>query len=248
MKKIIILTNLIALMIVSACSPQQASANASSALYELPATDRLTDEYRSLLPENNTVPDRLPTTIEDPHLLAAWVYLYNQNEPITIQDGATLTGRRLAEMVIERGIPVLWGSDAVCSGNSCSERFSCQDIACVASYTGEEIDPIYISQRFQDTQAFTLARLAGSLAHELYHYTRPFGPVESSLYEEYYAFYVGTQVEKADWAVFTGYQPLKLACLMQWFRVHGRTEYFGIPAYPFTLTAQTDQTSELCAN
>lgn len=246
MQKNLILASLITLIALAACSPAQNSPQTAQAIYELPLADRLPEAYRSLLPEGSEIPSQLPATIEDPHLLAAWIFLYNQASPITVFDGSVLTGRSLALSVIEQDTPVRWGSDQVCSGNSCAKRFICKDMDCIASYTADEVFPIYISQRYQDTQNITLARLAGSLAHELFHHAQPFGPVDTSLYEEYWAYYVGAQVEQAKWAIFDGYDSKSAACLMAWFRVHGQTGYFGGDAYPMTLVVEVDTTSDVC--
>jgi hypothetical protein len=242
MKKIIILTNLIITIILAACSPDKISSISENDIYELP----LNDPYMTLLPAEYEIPADMPTTIEDPHLLAAWVFLYNQTEPITIHDGRTIIGRDLALRVIELGILVRWGSEEECGGNSCARRFACHDMDCIENYQPEKIYPIYLSQRYQDTKNVTLARLAGSLAHELYHHTLPFGPVSTNLYEEYWAYYIGAQVEKARWAIFDRYNPNSTACLMAWFRVHGQTGYFGSDVYPMTLDTPVDTTSEVC--
>jgi len=242
MKKIIILTNLIITVILAACSPGQTSSSSVDEIYELP----LDDTYMALLPDGYEIPAALPATIEDPHLLAAWVFLYNQTDPITIHDGMTITGRELAQLVVEIGILVRWGSEEECNGNSCARRFTCPDMDCIENYQSEKVYPIYISQRFQDSENITLARLAGSVAHELYHHTLPFGPVSTNLYEEYWAYYIGAQVEKARWAIFERYDPNSEACLMAWFRVHGQTGYFGSDVYPMTLDTAVNTTSEVC--
>jgi hypothetical protein len=76
MKKIIFLTNLIILVTLTACSPEPYT----NTIYELALAERLPTTYRDLLPDGAEVPSRFPATIEDPHLLAAWVYLYNQTD------------------------------------------------------------------------------------------------------------------------------------------------------------------------
>ena len=244
MKKIIILVNLINLIILAACSSN--NPQSINHIQELPLASRLPEAFRSLLPEDYEIPAKLPQTIEDPHILAAWIYLYNQTAPIIVHDGSSLTGRSLAETVLNQNIPVQWGSDEICNGNSCSKRFICEDADCIENFQAEKVYPIYISQRYQDTTNITLARLAGSLAHELYHHQLPFGPVDTSLYEEYWAYYVGAQIEQAKWAIFEGYNPNSSACLKAWFRSHGQTGYFGSDEYPSTLQIEVDRTSEVC--
>jgi len=244
MKTILIITNLIIMILTTAaCSP----TIEISEMNELPAAKRLPDSYVSMLPENYEIPSQLPSTIKDPLILTAWVFLYNQQETIYLYDNEVLTGRNLALYVIEGKIPVKWGSDKICNGNSCSARPICRDADCISNLKVEKAYPVFLSLRYQDTNSDTLPALAGSIAHELFHHTLPFGAVDASLYEEYWAFYVGAQIEKADWANFTGYQPLNSACLKQWFRMHDRTGYFGIDMYPFTLQASTDLISPMCS-
>ena len=217
-----------------------------------PLSSDLPEDYTSLLPEGYAVPARLPATIEDPLLLTAWVYLYNQQEPVVIHDGIIVTGRGLAELVFEHSIPVLWGSDTVCDGSSCAKRTLCADKECVANDQNKDGNPIYIALKLQDAghpldagkKAFPW--LVKTLAHELYHQMQPFGPVPTSLYEEYWAFYIGTQVSKAGWMEFNGYNPLKSACLKRWFLVYGLETYSGVDLYPFTLQAEVDRVSETC--
>jgi hypothetical protein len=246
MKKIITLTNLVFLITLAACDPKPNDPFSMNVALELLLNDHLPEIYRSLLPIEYIMPTQLPSTINDPHLFVAWIYLYNQNDPITIHDGSTLTGRDLAMVVIERSVPVSWGSKLICNGNSCAKRFACENMECVENFKPDEVYPIYISQRYQDTENITLARLAGSLAHELYHYILPFDSVQTSLYEEYWAFYIGAQVEQAKWAIFDPYDPNTAACLMAWFRVHGQKGYFGSDIYPMTLETPVDTTSEVC--
>ena len=246
MKKIIILVNLISLIFLAACSPDGETNQLLNSIQELPLANRLPDQYLSLLPTDYIIPEILPITIEDPYLLTAWIYLYNQTESISVPDHLNLSGRSLAETVIEQNIPIQWGDDTICNGNSCAKRYICQDIECAANYQADKVYPIYVSQRYQDREKTTLARLAGSLAHELYHYQLPFGPVDTSLYEEYWAYYVGAQIEQAKWAIFDRYNPNSSACLKAWFRSHGQTGYFGADEYPMTLQAEVDRTSEIC--
>ena len=248
MKKIIFLVNLISIILLAACSPDQNHPQSSSTILERPLAVNLPEPYRSLLPAGYEIPTQLPSTIEDPHLLAAWIYLYNQTETISLYDNKSLTGRSLAEYVIERSVRIQWGAESICNGNSCAQRFICTDEACVAKYTADKVYPIFVSLRYKDTTQTTLARLAGSLAHELYHHQLPFGPVDTSLYEEYWAYYVGAQIEKATWAIFDQYNPNTTACLYAWFRSHGQTGYFGADEYPFTLKTAVDRTSEICSS
>jgi hypothetical protein len=246
MKTIIILANLIFMILQPAGWPVQNVSRSTTDAYELPLGERLPGEYSSLLPEGYTIPAKLPKTIADPLLLIVWVYLYNQTDPITIHDGSHITGRSLAEMVIQHKVPVLWGTEDICHDNSCAKRYMCKTMDCVNSYSPDKVYPIYIARRYQDTEAYPLARLAASLAHELYHHSQPFGPVESSQYEEYWAYYVGIQIEQSKVAIFERYPPTTAACLKAWFRVHDLKSYLSLEAYPMTLDIPVDTTSEVC--
>jgi hypothetical protein len=88
--------------------------------------------------------------------------------------------------------------------------------------------------------------LAGALAHELYHRTQPFGPVVSSLYEEYWAYYVGAKIAHIEWLKFDGYDPDIGACLRAWFVDHAHMKYLAKDIYPITLKSEVDTTSEVC--
>ena len=65
-----------------------------------------------------------------------------------------------------------------------------------------------------------LDRLANELAHEAFHRMRYFGPVMISQYEEYWAFYIGSQVVKADYPKFAGIDPQDPQQLQTWFTQH----------------------------
>ena len=232
-------------VLLAACqnNPQ---AGSLSAIFEILSADQLPEQYRSLLPAGMPIPDSLPKTILDPHLLAAWVYLYNQAETITVQDGISWTGRSLAESVIERVISISWDADNRCNGSSCSFRKICTTLDCVASYERDTEYPIYMGLHYQEASAEMLAKLAGSMAHELYHHTLPFGSVDSSLFEEYFSFYVGASISGNTWLDFEGYNPLSPACLKMWFRMNNKSDYFGIDEYPLTISPLAEAADQLC--
>lgn len=222
-----------------------------SEVYEIPLASNqassLPADYQSLLPAGFVTPEKLPAKISDPLLLTAWVYLYNLSEPITIYNGQTTSGRELAEYARTQRVPIQWGSDDICRGNSCSVRPTCPDAACVAKFKNNKTITIYLSQRYQENSTEMLRNLAGSMAHELYHHTLPFGPVKTSLYEEYWAYYIGGSISKASWATFDGYNPLQAACLTQWFSDHSWKGLNDHDLYPFTLTGVTvDLASQTC--
>src|SRR3990170_3767681 len=161
MKIILIFTVLISLsltVILKAASHLKVELDQ---VYEMPVASNLPDTYRSLLPETYEVPDQLPATIQDPLLLAAWVYLYNQTEAITIHNAVTVSGRSLAEYVLERKVPVTWSSDEICRGNSCSFRPICRDAECIAKTRTNKVNTLYLSPRYNEATREMLPNLAG---------------------------------------------------------------------------------------
>lgn len=210
------------------------------------AHNRSIKAYQSFLPQAYQTPAQLPSKIQDPLLLTAWLYLYNQQEPIEIHDGIIVTGRTLAQFALENDIAVVWNPGEICNGTSCARRYICSTQACLDSYTSTEPQIIYLTPELQDNTPKSFGYLIKTLAHELYHLTLPFGPVATSLYEEYWAFYIGTQVSKTGWMEFDLYDPLKAVCLERWFLVYGLERYDNTEAYPVSLPAQVDQTSVVC--
>jgi hypothetical protein len=215
-------------------------------VYEMPLAGSLPADARSLLPAAYEVPANLPAKISDPLLLAAWVYLYNQEDSISIHNGESLSGHDLAEYALKRQVPVAWGSDEICRGNSCSVRPICKDAKCVRKYKADKVNTIYLSQRYYEATPEALVKMAGSLAHELYHHQLPFGPVYTSLYEEYWAYKIGGTISQASWADFEGYDPLQATCLKQWFSDHNWQGFSDSDLYPFTLTVKADLTTPTC--
>jgi len=246
MKKIIILANLIILISLTACGSSKDNFQIITPAYEIPNTNPLPEEYRKLLPEGYEIPVKLPKGIEDAHLLVAWIYLYNQTDTISIQDDSVLSGRDLAMFVLNQQIQIRWGSDEICLGNSCAMRALCPAPDCGIGSEKERSIPVYISQRYQDSEAYPISRLAGSLSHELYHKTQPFGPVVSSLYEEFWAYYVAAQIEQSEWPIFDGYIPENHACLREWVHTNWQKTEFNMVDYPPSMTMQGDATGEVC--
>jgi hypothetical protein len=165
-------------------------------------------------------------TIQDPILQQAWLALYNQPEPFPLWKGASLSGRSLAQFILDRRIPIIWDIENICGGSSCS-RNHCTKNSC--KYIDSE--PIYILPAYrQDLQG-----LQGVLAHEIFHRTQPFGPVHGTRYEEYWAYKIDTHFTRDRWFRFDGYNPLDQTQLAQWFidnQIHG---YYELQYYPPSL-------------
>jgi hypothetical protein len=210
-------------------------------ILEAPLAERLPEHYQTMLPEGMPIPDRLPRKIEDPFLLSAWIYLYNQTEPIQVQDNIVLSGRSLAEYLLKNNLEVSWGSDEICNGNSCSRRPACLAADCVEYYTRRrKMNPIYIAQRYRQESPEMLVVLAGSLAHEAYHHHWYFGPLDTTLFEEYWAYKVGAQIRQDGWGAFDHYDPTNASCLQAWHKDQGVQGYYTVEPYPFTLETAID--------
>ena len=211
------------------------------------AQNKNMEEFVAFLPQGYETPTQLPAQIEDPFLLAAWLYLYNQQEPVSIHDGIQLTGRNLALLAVEKDISIRWGSKDICGGNSCARRYICSNQECIDNYASTEPLIIFLTTELKANTQKNFSYLVKTLAHELYHQTLPFGPVATSLYEEYWAFYIGTQISKAGWMEFEQYNPLKAICLERWFQVYGLEAYDNTDLYPTNLQADVDRTSQVCS-
>jgi hypothetical protein len=179
------------------------------------------------LPPSLIVPDRLPRTIHDPLLLAAWVELYNHTDPIPLWEGRTTTGRELAQFLLDQRIPVVWDVDNHCGGSSCSVHTLTPE---GWVYTDETpaVNPIYVRTSAQ-TEPSGLLMI---LAHEIFHRTEPFGLVRGTKFEEYWAFRVGAAVDPSSWPAFDGYDPMVSGWLFLWLRDNNLGAYYPIPDYP----------------
>jgi len=179
------------------------------------------------LPPGLDVPAQLPSAITDPNVLVAWIKLYNRTEPFSLWDGRTLTGRELAQFLLDEGIPVVWDVDGVCGGNSCSVHHWTL-FGWVYEGQAPGVDPIYIRPALQ-TDPHGLLMV---LAHEIFHRTEPFGRGVDTKFEEYWAFRIGTAVAPAEWPVFDGYDPMQSRGLSLWLRDNNLGAYHRLPAYP----------------
>ena len=101
----------------------------------------------------------------------------------------------------------------MCGGSSCSRLYCAEGGAYtsngVCAYDDGQpgIDPIYLNAGARDQKAGQTARMARELAHEAFHRLQPFGQVKITQFEEYWAFYLETQVVKASYPDFKGYDP-----------------------------------------
>ena len=190
------------------------------------------------LPADLTVPAELPAGIEDAMLLEAWVRLYNHTEPVALWDGSTLTGRALAEFALAQGLPVVWDTQGVCGGGSCSQHFCVpgKDI-CDFDSGQPGVDPIYIKPMAQPFGS-GMQDLVSTLAHEIYHRTQPFGAVHDTRFEEYWAYFVGEKVSGAKTIDFGVYDPRDAGHLNLWIKANRLDGYFSLTDYPAAVAAQ----------
>jgi hypothetical protein len=188
----------------------------------------------SRLPAGLVVPAKLPA-IQDATLLEAWIRLYNHQDPIRLWDGSSLSGRSLAEYLLDHAIPVVWDTGNVCGNGSCSVK-TCSADACTYDDGKPGIAPIYVraaerpapgSARGDDMPA-----LVATLAHETFHRTQPFGPVGDTRFEEYWAYRIEYHITAEAWLTFGAYNPLDPNHLNMWLRENRLDPYFQLPEYP----------------
>jgi hypothetical protein len=185
---------------------------------------------RGQLPAGLAIPPALPSSIQDPILMEAWVRLYNHQDAIQLWDGSTLTGRALAQYLLEHAIPVVWDVDNVCRSGSCSVRY-CSAGACAFDDGKPGIDPIYVRPAERDD----MPALGATLAHEAFHRTQPFGAVADTRFEEYWAFRIEYHITAEAWLNFGAYDPLDSNHLNLWIRENRLDPYFQLEEYPVSI-------------
>ncbi len=94
------------ILLISSLSPRSARAIPAEIAFEAPP--------------GLANPLALPASIQEAELLDGWIYLYNQLDPVQLWDGSLLTGRDLAQFVLDRSIPIVWDTENQCGGASCS--------------------------------------------------------------------------------------------------------------------------------
>jgi len=171
--------------------------------------------------------------IQDPMLLEAWTRLYNHHDPVQLWDGSTLTGRDLAQYLMEQAIPVVWDTGHVCGNGSCSVHY-CAEETCTYEDGKPGVDPILV----YPTKAADMPSLVATLAHEIFHRTQPFGAVPATRFEEYWAFLIAAKISNAGWPKFGIYDPLDSGHLNLWIKENKLDPYFELPEYPATIVPQ----------
>ncbi len=171
-------------------------------------------------------------TIQDPLIIEGLNHLSKQTDPIHLPDGDSLSGAALAQFIIDSHIPVIWGSDDICGGGSCSLMYCSADGDCSYEDGQPGIDPIFINASIQEQGSGMLDRLASELAHEAFHRMRYFGNAKISLLEEYWAFYISAQITENSWLKFDNIDTQDPEQLQRWFYLNGMQSYLHLPAYP----------------
>jgi len=181
---------------------------------------------------SQTVVDTGEVITQDDLLMQGWNYLDTLDDPISLWNGRTLTGKDLAQFVKQNRIPVVWGSADICNGSSCSKLYCSMDGQCEYEDGQAGVDPIYINAGARDQLAGQKARIAAEIAHEGFHRMRLFGKVKATQIEEYWAFYIDAQISKASWPKFNGVEPMDESQLEHWFSMHMMRGYLKLDAYP----------------
>ncbi len=198
------------------------------------------------LPMNQPASPVQPTTIQDTVLLEGWTALYNHQEAIQMPDGSTMTGRDLAQFIIDSHIPVLW------TPTDDSHQTSYSTIACagdVCTYDDGQpgVAPLYITSSIKDLGNDRMSQIVERLAHEIYHRMQPFGKVHITLFEEYSAYYLSMQISQATWAQFKGYEVLNPACLTRWFNdTNLMYAYQHLGLYPQSVISSVNSNAQTC--
>jgi hypothetical protein len=187
------------------------------------------------LPADLIVPSKLPANIEDPRLLEAWIRLYNYQDPIQLWNGGNITGRELAQFVLDQAIPVVWDTENVCQVGSCSVKHCLAD-TCTYEDGKPSAEPIYV----YPNNATDMHSLITTLAHEAFHRTLPFGTVKDTRFEEYWAFRISVKITNEVGWVFGAYGPLDPDLLNLWFRENHQDYYFTLPEYPASVAPLVD--------
>jgi len=172
-------------------------------------------------------------------MLEAWVRLYNHQEPITLWDGSTTTGLQLAQYALDQALPIVWDTGRVCGGGSCSLRYCDGTVCTFDNRLQPGVRPIYLAPVDQTDPTY-MQFLVGTLAHEIFHRTSPFGAVSDTKFEEYWAFRIGAAIGKNAAPNFDNIDPLISGELFIWLLKNRMSFYYLLPEYPASVAALVD--------
>ena len=131
----------------------------------------------------------------------------------------------------------MWDTARVCGGGDCSVRYF--DKGGVYSFDDPlhpGVQPIYIA-RIADPRGANMQFLVGTLAHEIFHRTAPFGAVSDTKFEEYWAFRIGAAIGRNAAPNFNGIDPLTSGELYIWLLKNKLSFYYGLPEFPASVAA-----------
>lgn len=223
MNKIIFFISLIAVLTTTGCQNSPMTANKAPREIVLDVNAEVAAMH---LPADMVHPATLPNSIQDPILLEAWIRLYNRTQTCTLWDGYTLTGRQLAQYALDHAVEITWNTDPANPDGSYVDR--------------GVTNTVYINPGLQKPSETQMVSLVGTMAHEMFHRTTPFNQVNDTLYEEYWAFYVGSCVSGRPNADYNHNNPLSTTSLENWFKYSGRGSYIGeYPDYPQSVVAMS---------
>ena len=223
MNKIFYFISLIVVLTTTGCQSSRMTTNKAARKTKL---DINAVVEAMQLPADMVMPETLPTTIQDPILLEGWIRLYHRTQTCELWDGTSLTGQQLAQYVVDHAVTITWNTDPAYGESSWVDR--------------GETDNVYINPGLQKSTEMQMVNLVGTLAHEMFHRTTPFNQEEDTLYEEYWAFYVGSCVSGKAQADFSHFNPLSTANLKLWFEANNRSDYLGTFApYPQAVVAMS---------
>lgn len=169
---------------------------------------------------------------QDPLIIDGLNTLSKQTGLIQLPNGEAISGAALAQFIIDSHIPLMWGSDEICGGGSCSRMYCSTEGDCSYEDGQPGIDPIYLNPSIKTQKTGMIDRLAGELAHEAFHRMRFFGDGMISQYEEYWAFYIGAQINSDSWLKFDNIDAHDPDHLYRWFYLNGMHRYLSLPSFP----------------
>ena len=220
MKKTLYILSLIAVITLTSC--QSGLLTNHTADNQIKLEINITVKAMQL-PAEIAVPETLPTTIKDSTLLESWIRLYNNTQECRIWDGFSLTGRKLAQYVIDQDVVITWNTSTMYPG-SWADR--------------DNTGTLYINPSYQEETEAQMVNLVNEVAHELFHDLVPFNQKADSLYEEYLAFYVGACVSGQSTESFEHIDPTSSGSLAEWFKSNRHGAYLGrYEMYPEDIVA-----------
>jgi hypothetical protein len=220
MNKTLYIISLIVVLSLTSCQSSLMTNHTAASEIQLEINPAVKAMQR---PVDTAVAITFPTTIQDPTLLEGWIRLYNSTQNCGTWDGYTLTGQKLAQYVVDQALVITWNTSTI--------------------YIGSWVDrdntgTIYINPGYKEETETQMINLVSEISHEIFHDLTPFNQKADTLYEEYWAFYVGACVSGQSTEDFEHFNPISSASLTQWFETNNRGNYLGVfEMYPEDMVA-----------